>query len=139
MVEQKTISDQTRGPQRDVRLRTKQVTAELIAYIAERIALGVSPQRIILFGSYARGEATGASDLDLFVIQDSAVSNRQVRRQIERLLWGRRFGVDLVVRRPEEVARNVADGNPFYTRHIFGEGRVLYERPAVRPGVHGNA
>jgi predicted nucleotidyltransferase len=116
--------------QQDTRLKTKQVTPELIAYVVEKIALGVAPQRIILFGSHARGEATGVSDLDLFVIQDGRVSNRQVRREIERLLWGRRFGVDLIVRRPEEVARNVADGNPFYTRHVFGEGRVLYERPA---------
>ena len=37
-------------------------------------------------------------------------------------------GVDLIVRRPEEVERNVADGNPFYTQHILSEGEVLYER-----------
>jgi len=116
--------------QRDARLRTRQITPELIAYITDKIARGIAPQRIVLFGSCARGEATDTSDLDLLVVQDSQASNRQVRREIERLLWGRRFGVDLIVRRPEEVARNVADGNPFYTRHVLGEGRVLYERPA---------
>lgn len=130
MAEQKLSADRQPGPERDVRLQTKRVTAELIAYITEKIARGVAPQRIILFGSYARGEAIDASDLDLFVVQDSRASNREVRREIERLLWGRRFGVDLIVRRPEEVARNLADANPFYTRHILGEGRVLYERPA---------
>ena len=116
--------------EQDPRLQTKQVTPELIAYIVQKIARGVAPQRIILFGSYARGEAARTSDLDLFIVQDSVMSNREMRRQIEYLLWGRRFGVDLVVRRPEEVARNVNDGNPFYTHHILGEGRVLYERPA---------
>jgi len=116
--------------EQDPRLQTKQVTPELIAYIVQKIARGVAPQRIILFGSYARGEAVQTSDLDLFIVQDSVMSNREMRRQIEYLLWGRRFGVDLVVRRPEEVARNVNDGNPFYTHHILGEGRVLYERPA---------
>jgi predicted nucleotidyltransferase len=115
--------------QRDTRLQTDQVTPDLIFYIVDKIARAVAPQRIILFGSHARGEATVMSDLDLFIVQDSPASNRQVRRGIERLLWGRRFGVDLIVRNPEEVARNVADGNPFYTRHILGEGRVLYERP----------
>ncbi len=115
--------------QPDARLQTKRVTPELIAYIVEKIAREVSPQRIIMFGSRARGEAVDDSDLDLFIIQDSQVPNRQVRRRIEYLLWGRMFGVDLIVRRPEEVARNVADGNPFYTRHILKEGRVLYERP----------
>ena len=116
--------------EQDPRLQTKQVTPELIAYIVQKIARGVAPQRIILFGSHARGKAARTSDLDLFIVQDSAMSNREMRRRIEYLLWGRRFGVDLVVRRPEEVARNVNDGNPFYTHHILGEGRVLYERSA---------
>jgi len=121
--------DQTRQTQKDPRLQTKHVTAELMVYIVEKIVRGVAPQRIILFGSHARGEATRMSDLDLFIIQDSEESNREVRRRVEHLLWGRRFGVDLIVRKPEEVERNVSDGNPFYTRHILGEGRVLYERP----------
>jgi predicted nucleotidyltransferase len=115
---------------RDPRLQTQQVTPELIAYIVEKIAREVAPRRIILFGSYARGDAVPTSDVDLFIIQDRDLSNREMRRQIERLLWGRRFGVDLIVRKPEEVERNVNDGNPFYTQSILGEGRVLYERPA---------
>jgi uncharacterized protein len=116
--------------QPDPHLQTKQVTPELIEYIVAKIAQSIAPQRIILFGSYARGEANQASDIDLFVVQDSQVSNRKMRRQIEYLLWGRRFGVDLVVRKPEDVQRNVEDGNPFYTHHVLNEGRVLYERPA---------
>lgn len=115
--------------QPDPRLQTRQISPDLIAYIVNKIVQAVTPQRIILFGSCARGEATPTSDLDLFVIQNSRASNRQVRREIERLLWGRRFGIDLIVRTPEEVARNVADGNPFYTRHLLKEGQVLYERP----------
>jgi predicted nucleotidyltransferase len=121
---------QVSQPQQDPRLQTRQVTPELISYIVEKIVQGVAPQRIILFGSHARGEAASTSDLDLFIVQDSTISNREMRRQIEFLLWGRRFGVDLIVRRPEEVEKNVADGNPFYTRHILREGRVLYEQSA---------
>ena len=64
------------------------------------------------------------------MVNDGPLSNRQLRRVIERVLAGRQFGVDLVVRRPEDVARNLADGNPLYTRHIFGEGRIVYERAA---------
>jgi predicted nucleotidyltransferase len=121
--------DQKEAFQMDARLQTRQVSPDLIAYVVDKIVRGVAPQRIILFGSHARGEATTTSDLDLFVIQDGRAPNRQVRREIERLLWGRRFGVDLIVRTSEEVAQNVADGNPFYTRHLIAEGRVLYERP----------
>lgn len=116
------------GPQPDSRLATRQITPDLIAYVVEKIVLAVAPERIILFGSRSRGQETEASDLDLLVIQDTGRSSRQVRREIELLLWGRRFAVDLLVATPEQVARNIADGNPFYTRHILAEGKVLYER-----------
>lgn len=114
--------------QRDPRLGTRDITPDLVAYIVEKIVLAVAPQRIILFGSRSRGQETQISDLDLLVIQDSGKPNRQVRREIERLLWGRRFAMDLIVVTPEQVDRNVADGNPFYTHHILGEGKVLYDR-----------
>ena len=113
----------------DKQLQTRQITPELINYITEKIVQAIRPRQIILFGLYARGEMTASSDIDLFIIQDGQISNRDMRRQIERLLWGRHFGLDLIVRTPAEVARNLADGNPFYTRHIFDEGKVLYERP----------
>jgi predicted nucleotidyltransferase len=130
-MQEKPISDRKqKNLKRDSRLQTKQITPELITYIVEKIARAVAPERIVLFGSFARGETTEASDLDLFIVQDSHESNRAVRRQIEALLWGRLFGLDLIVRRPEEVARNVSDGNPFYTQHLFDEGKVLYERSA---------
>ena len=90
---------------------------------------GIAPQQIILFGLRSRNQETPSSDLDLLVIQDRGKPNRQVRRQIESLLWGRRFAIDLIVATPEQVDRNIAGGNPFYTRHIMVEGKVLYERP----------
>lgn len=114
----------------DPRLQTRRVTPDILAYVVEKIVSGVGPKQVIVFGSQARGTVGEASDLDLFVVNDGPLSNRQLRRVIERLMAGRQFGVDLVVRRPEEVARNLADGNPFYTRHVFGEGWVVYERAA---------
>ena len=115
-------------PPRDPRLGTRNITEELLAYIVEKIVGAIAPRQIILFGSRSRGQETPASDLDLLVVHDSGRPNREVRRQIERLLWGRRFAVDLIVATPEQVDRNVADGNPFYTRHILREGKVLYDR-----------
>lgn len=114
--------------ERDIHLQTRRLTLDVIQYIAQKIAHHISPQQIILFGSYARGEASEDSDLDLFIIQDSQATNREVRRKIEILLWGREFGVDLIVRKPEEIALNVLDNNPFYTEHLLKEGLVLYER-----------
>lgn len=116
------------GLQPDPRLTTPCITDDLIAYIVDKIVSAVSPKKIILFGSRSRGQATESSDLDLLVIDDSGRSTRKIRREIEVLLWGRRFAVDLIVATPEQVDRNVTDGNPFYTRHILAEGKVLYER-----------
>jgi uncharacterized protein len=112
----------------DHRLQTESITPALLNYIVEKIVREIEPKQIILFGSRARGKALDSSDVDLFIVQDRENSNRQVRRKIEYLLWGRRFGVDLIVRKPEDVERNLADHNPFYTQHIYTEGRILYER-----------
>jgi len=109
-------------------LATREVNAELVEYVVAKIVRAVAPTKIILFGSRGRGQEDETSDLDLLILHDSGRPNRQVRRQIERLLWGRRFAVDLIVMTPEQVRRNVEDGNPFYTRHILAEGRVLYDR-----------
>ena len=115
---------------RDSRLQTEKITSELIDYIVKKIVRVLSPNQIILFGSHARGDAADDSDLDLFVVHDTHQSNRDVRRQIETILWGRRFDLDLIVRHPSEVAQNIMDSNPFYLQHLFGEGKILYERPS---------
>ena len=112
----------------DQRLDTENITLELINYIIEKIVREIQPEKIILFGSYARGDFDRASDLDLFIIKDGEESSRIMRRKVEALLWGRRFSVDLIVRKPEEVAWNFRAKNPFYLYHIFKDGKVLYEK-----------
>ena len=113
---------------REVSLRVSRVTPEVIDAVRRRIVAAINPQQIVMFGSQARGDATASSDIDLLVVQDTARSDREVRRHLERLLLDRRFGLDLIVRTPEEIALNLADGNPFYTEHIFTDGVVLYDR-----------
>jgi len=129
MLETNALQGSVNSSRADIRLQTAQITPELIAYIVAKIVQEIAPQQIILFGSYARHEATEQSDLDLLIVHDSADSNRAVRRHIDTLLWGRQFGIDLIVRKPAEIRENLADGNPFYTHHIFKDGQVLYERP----------
>ncbi len=109
-------------------VQDNQGKANLIAHLREQIVEAVDPKQIVLFGSQAQGTARSDSDVDLLVVHDGSASNRTVRRQLEHLFLNRRFGLDLLVRTPDDVARNMADGNPFYTHHIFGKGKVLYER-----------
>jgi hypothetical protein len=65
-------------------------------------------------------------------VHNGVLSNRELRRQLELLPGERWFELDLIVRRPEDVALNLADYNPFYTHHIFGAGQMLYDRTASR-------
>jgi len=116
----------------DPRLRTEQITPGLVRYIVERIAQEINPAKIIVFGSQVKDEGGADSDLDLFVVNDTGRPNRVVRQAIERLLFGRYFGIDIIVRTPAEVVANLADGNPFYTHDIFGLGKVLYDRETPR-------
>lgn len=112
----------------DQKLNTEKITPELINYIVEKIIREIQPEKIILFGSYARGDFSQDSDIDIFIIKDGKESSRIMRRKVESLLWGRRFPVDLIVRKPEEVEWNFRAKNPFYLCHIFKEGKVLYEK-----------
>tara|TARA_B100000315_G_C14212582_1_gene422748 strand:- start:33 stop:425 length:393 start_codon:yes stop_codon:yes gene_type:complete len=112
----------------DPKLNTEKIDFRLIDYVASKIVGEIQPEKIILFGSHARGDFDRDSDLDLFVIKDTGESSRIIRRKIDRLLWGRRFHLEVIVRTPEEVARNLKARNPFYLYHIFKEGKILYEK-----------
>lgn len=112
----------------DEKLNTEKITEELINYIVKKIIREIQPEKIILFGSYARGEFSEDSDLDIFIIKDSKESSQAIRRKVESLLWGRRFPMDLIVRKPEEVEWNFRVKNPFYLEHIFKDGKVVYEK-----------
>ncbi len=104
------------------------VTPETIEYVWQTIVKAIHPVKIILFGSWATGDARQESDLDLFVIHDLPESSRQVRRRLDRLFLHRRFDLDLIVRNQQQVDMNAADRNPFYIEHLFKRGVILYDR-----------
>lgn len=118
----------------DSLLSSTEITPEIIELVTRRIVDAIRPQKIVLFGSQATGDAECESDLDLLVVHDSKRSDREARLFLDRLFLERRFGLDLLVRTQEEVSRNLADVNPFYTDHIFGRGIVLYERSQQEAG-----
>lgn len=93
--------------------------------IGRRIGKRFHPQRIILFGSYAEGQPTDDSDVDLLVIMpfkgtpaDQSVEIRMTIRPP--------FPVDLLVRTPEKVQERLKLGDPFM-RVILKKGKVIYE------------
>ncbi len=98
-----------------------------IQAIVARIAEAVHPQRVILFGSWARNEQGPHSDIDLIVIQESTLSPIQRYAQIRRLFWGMGLPMDILVYTPEEFDRYRSVPGSF-AHTVTREGKVLYER-----------
>lgn len=103
------------------------VSPALLRAITKRIVENIHPEKIILFGSYAYGEPTLDSDIDLLVIMRS--KKRPVERSddISDLFPRRYFGLDVLVRTPREVRERIRLGDDFI-KQITKEGKVLYER-----------
>ena len=93
----------------------------------ERIARQFDPLRIILFGSWARGDARPDSDLDLLVVLPKVENKRRAAVEILRALNGLPLSKDVVVTTPEEIAaRGHIVGDVL--RPALREGKVVYER-----------
>lgn len=83
------------------------------------------PQRVILFGSHARGTAGPDSDVDLLVIMPHAGEGPKQATAI-RSVVDMPFSVDMLVRSPAELRRRVAM-NDFFIKEILRDGKVIYE------------
>ena len=100
---------------------------ETIQRIVEVITTHLSPRRVILFGSYARGEAGPDSDLDLFVELDPPLPARGRSRRIKQLFDPYPGPMDIVVYSPQEVAY-WRQAPASLVASVLREGRVLYAR-----------
>jgi uncharacterized protein len=101
------------------------VTLRQIQAYADEVVRRFQPEKIILFGSHARGRPALDSDVDLLVIMphtrrapyQAAAIRTEVRAP---------FSLDLLVRSPRELRRRLAAGDCFM-REIVEQGRVLHE------------
>ena len=98
-----------------------------IAEMVERIVRGFDPERVILFGSHARGDADPDSDVDLLVVMHVKGSRRRARLSIRRALRGIPMPKDIIVTTPEDFQwRKEIAGT--IERPAAQEGKVLYAR-----------
>ena len=98
-----------------------------IALMAERIVAQFAPLRVILFGSYARGDATRDSDIDLLVVLPHVDDRRATTVAIRRALADLPVAKDIIVTTPDEIEQR-GDLVGTVLRPALREGRVLYER-----------
>lgn len=100
---------------------------DTLAIMTERIVSGFQPERIVLFGSYARGDAQPDSDVDLLIVMPDDTDRRQTAIAIHDALSGLGIAKDVVVTTPDLITRY---GHLVGTvlRPALREGKVLYER-----------
>ncbi len=103
------------------------ITDEKIRQAAQKIADAVHPEKIILFGSYAYGNPTTDSDVDLFVVMESEQSIRERSIQVSEILYPRPFPLDVITRTPAELRSRLDVGDSFF-KEITTKGKILYER-----------
>ncbi len=102
------------------------VTLAEIRELAARIASAFDPDRVILFGSHARGDAGPDSDVDLLVILP--FEGKPFWKSVEIAVEvAPSFPADVLARRPDDTARRYEQGDPLI-REALDSGRTLYER-----------
>ena len=100
-------------------------TEAQLAAIVERIVGAVHPQKIILFGSNARGEGKPNSDIDVLVVMPDGAHRRQTTTQIYRAMLGSKLDVDVVVANASDLAK-YADTSGLVYKEALREGVSLY-------------
>jgi predicted nucleotidyltransferase len=102
--------------------------AETLSPALERLIREVQPEKVILFGSYAYGNPTPDSDVDLLVIVRAREGETRRERylRVALALSPRWFPADIIVHTPEEIEERLK--HSFFLREILAKGKILYAR-----------
>lgn len=103
------------------------IPKETIDAAVRRLVERFDPERIILFGSQARGTADDRSDADFLVITELTAKRRTLMLEMDRALRGLGLARDIVILTPEEFGRDREIPGTI-ARPAAMEGKVLYER-----------
>ena len=99
----------------------------VVSTMVERIVGQFRPTRVLLFGSRARGTASGSSDVDLLVVMSDVPDKRRAAVEIRRALRDLPASKDIVVVTPDDIAsRGHVVGTVLHA--ALRDGTVVYER-----------
>jgi predicted nucleotidyltransferase len=105
------------------------VSEQVLQEVTQRLVQQFAPERIILFGSQARGTADARSDVDLLVICPLSGRRRDMMVAMDLSLNGLGIARDIMILTPEEYERDRQIPGTI-ARPASIQGRVLYERAA---------
>ena len=96
-----------------------------IEKVAKKIGEQAEARTVVLFGSYARGQAGADSDVDLLVIAESDLPRYKRSRQLHLMFNPYPFAMDILVYTPKEVETERQFELSFISR-VLREGKSLY-------------
>lgn len=105
-----------------------QFSEDKLKAITKKIVKQFEPERVILFGSQATGQAKKESDVDLLVIKETKQSTREIARQIDGFIFPRPFPIDLIVYTPLQLKQAQEEGD-FFILEVLSNGKTLYVKP----------
>jgi uncharacterized protein len=106
---------------------------EILDEIVNRIISAADPDKIILFGSAARGAMKPDSDLDILVVKSGPIHRRKLSQEIYMNMFGVGQAVDIIVATPEDIER-YGNTHALVLKSALQYGKVIYERQAVSSG-----
>ena len=109
--------------------QTNATLPPLLERTLQRLIRSFAPDRIILFGSYAKGTNHAGSDIDLLVIAELTGDQDFHERRAQQLAADCFPPVDVIFCSPEEADGAAEAASPFL-QSILGSGTTLYCRPA---------
>ncbi len=124
LVSEAQVSE-AQAPSRQIPSTVDAALADWLEPAIARLRQHLAPDRILLFGSWARGSATRRSDVDLFVVWDCDLPPLKRIGRVLTVLSDAPYPVEAIVYTPNELTR--CQERPFI-RQLLVEGIVLYER-----------
>ncbi|MCC6476349.1 nucleotidyltransferase domain-containing protein [bacterium] len=102
------------------------VSEQEIQEFCNSVVKQFNPEKVILFGSYARGEQRDWSDVDIMVVMPFEGNGIDLSVKMRTSIQ-HDFPLDLITVRPDELTRRHKEHDPFIG-HALGDSRTLYER-----------
>ncbi|WP_416672227.1 nucleotidyltransferase domain-containing protein [Egbenema bharatensis] len=103
----------------------RQTLDQWLDLAVDRLEQAIAPEQILLFGSWARGTASRHSDIDLFIVWNTAIPPLERIGQVLSLLQDSPLPIEVIVYTLDELEQRCY--SPFI-RRVLSEGKVLYER-----------
>ena len=103
---------------------------EKVQEVIRKIVEGYDPEKIIIFGSYARGDWTEDSDLDVLVVKETEERPFDRIGAVSGACWPRELPMDILVKTPAELEEELVE-EQLFAREIMREGVLVHDRASA--------